>query len=102
MSLRAPRQPFVLIRKPLDNFRPRNVRSEFGPGENTEGRDPSDQVPKSDSTNRRSKLRWGVVSIRIRRRGRFQANCSRVPLLEHANDFNACLKRLKRMTTDYV
>jgi len=48
MSLRAPRQRFVLMRKPLDNFRPRNIGSEFGTGENTEGRDPSDQVPKRD------------------------------------------------------
>jgi hypothetical protein len=59
MSLRALRQPFVLIRKPLDNFRPRNVRSEFGTGENTEGRDPSDQVPKSDSIEQPIKTSMG-------------------------------------------
>ena len=49
MSLRAPRQSFILIRKPLDNFRPRDVRSESGTSENAEGRNPADQVPKSDS-----------------------------------------------------
>src|SRR6188472_2042158 len=49
MSLRTPRQLFVLIRKPPDNFRPRNVRSEVGTSENAEGRNPADQSPKSDS-----------------------------------------------------
>lgn len=29
MSLWAPRQFFVLIRKPLDNFRPGDIRPEF-------------------------------------------------------------------------
>src|SRR5439155_22567302 len=50
MSLRASRQSFILIRKPLDNFRPRDVRSEFATSESAEGRNPGDQVPKSDST----------------------------------------------------
>jgi len=49
MSLRTPRQSFVLIRKPLDNFRPRDICSESGRSENVESRDSCDQVPKSDS-----------------------------------------------------
>ena len=51
MSFRTPRQSFILMREPLDNFRPRNVCSEFriGCAQTTKGCNPSDQSPKSDS-----------------------------------------------------
>ncbi len=49
MSLRTPRQSFILGSKPLDNFSPRNVCPEFRMGENAEECNPTDQVPKSDS-----------------------------------------------------
>jgi len=49
MTLGTSRQFFILIRKSLDNFRPRNVRSKFRTSENAAGRKPGDQLPKSGS-----------------------------------------------------
>jgi len=50
MPLRTPPQFFVLMREPLDNFRPGDVRSESRTSENAAGRKAGDQVPKSDLT----------------------------------------------------
>ncbi len=63
MSLRTPRQPFILIRKPLDYFRPRDVRSEFTTSENAEGRNPGDQVPKTDSIGPPIKTSMGSMCL---------------------------------------